>query len=93
MSWQTDSIRVNAVVPGAVNTTMLQEGLDRGHISGNNLEERLHQLGMKHPLQRIGNPIEIAQTISFLCDSEKSSFITGQTIVVDGGATSKLSTE
>jgi glucose 1-dehydrogenase len=88
-----DSIRANAVLPGAIDTPMLHKGLDRGHLSGSSIQERIHQLGMKHPLKRIGNPVEVAQTIFFLCDSEKSSFITGQTIIVDGGATCKLSTE
>jgi 3-oxoacyl-[acyl-carrier protein] reductase len=44
-------------------------------------------------LSRIAAPSEIAEAILFLADSAKSGFITGQTLTVDGGATSQLSTE
>jgi NAD(P)-dependent dehydrogenase (short-subunit alcohol dehydrogenase family) len=86
-------IRVNAVLPGAVDTPMLRAGLQRCHLPGGNLEEQMAALGQKHPLKRIGLPEEIAQAILFLADSKRSSFMTGQMIVVDGGATGKLSTE
>ena len=42
---------------------------------------------------RIGKPEEIALAILFLADSEQSSFMTGQSMIVDGGATARLSTE
>lgn len=88
-----DQIRVNAVLPGAVNTPMLQSGLSRGHLSADDLEQQLQQLGQKTVNGRVGNPKEIAQSIYFLADSTQSSFMTGQTLVIDGGATAKLSTE
>jgi len=44
-------------------------------------------------LQRIGRPEEIARAILFLADGEASSFITGQCLIVDGGALARLSTE
>jgi NAD(P)-dependent dehydrogenase (short-subunit alcohol dehydrogenase family) len=88
-----DQIRVNAVLPGAVNTPMLQSGLSRGHLSADDLEQQLQQLGQKTVNGRVGNPKEIAQSIYFLADSTQSSFMTGQTLVLDGGATAKLSTE
>jgi NAD(P)-dependent dehydrogenase (short-subunit alcohol dehydrogenase family) len=42
---------------------------------------------------KIGKPEEIARAIYFLADNDESSFITGQPLVIDGGATSRLSTE
>ncbi|MFC1812466.1 SDR family NAD(P)-dependent oxidoreductase [Thermodesulfobacteriota bacterium] len=86
-------IRVNAVLPGAVDTEMLHAGLLRGHLPGSRLEEMMNQLAQKTVLEKIGKAKEISQAILFLADDKKSSFITGQSIVVDGGAIAKLSTE
>ena len=88
-----DNIRVNAVSPGAVDTPMLHSGLERGHISNSTLEDKLIGLSKRHIVGRIGRPDEIAQAILFLSDHNRSSFITGQSIIVDGGALAKLSTE
>ena len=86
-------IRVNAILPGAVDTPMLHAGLERGHLSGTNIDELINQLGKKTVIGRVGNPQEIAQGILFLADHNTSSFMTGQTLVIDGGATARLSTE
>jgi NAD(P)-dependent dehydrogenase (short-subunit alcohol dehydrogenase family) len=86
-------IRVNAVLPGAVDTPMLRDGLRRGLLSGDSPEDRLAELGRRTPLGRVGRPEEIAQCILFLADGTRSSFVTGQTLIVDGGATAHLSTE
>jgi NAD(P)-dependent dehydrogenase (short-subunit alcohol dehydrogenase family) len=86
-------IRVNAVIPGAVNTPMLHEGLQRSHVGGKNLDARLKTFGDKHALKRVGQPEDIARAILFLSDNDQSAFMTGQSIVVDGGATARLSTE
>lgn len=87
------NIRVNAVLPGAVDTPMLRSGLERGHLAGASETDRLDNLARKTVNGRIGKPEEIAQAIYFLADSTQSSFMTGQALVVDGGATAKLSTE
>lgn len=87
------SIRVNAVLPGAVDTPMLHAGLSRGHVAGESVQERMADLGKRTVMGRVGRPEEIAQAILFLADGSRSSFITGQTLVVDGGATARLSTE
>jgi NAD(P)-dependent dehydrogenase (short-subunit alcohol dehydrogenase family) len=79
-----DNIRVNAILPGAVNTPMLSAHLD---------QLRLENLAKRTVNGRIGLPLELAHAIYFLADEEQSSFMTGQSIVVDGGATAKLSTE
>jgi glucose 1-dehydrogenase len=88
-----DNIRVNAVLPGAVDTPMLRDGMNRGHVSGPTIDERLDNLAKKTVNGRIGTPDEIAHAIYFLADSQQSSFMTGQALVVDGGATARLSTE
>ena len=88
-----DNIRVNAILPGAVDTEMLRSGLGRGHVSGNSVEEGLRELGGRTVMGRVGEPQEIATAIYFLADAEQSSFMTGNALVVDGGATARLSTE
>ena len=88
-----DHIRVNAILPGAVNTPMLHAGLSRGHVRGGSLNDRLENLARKTVIGRVGEPEEIARAIFFLADETQSSFITGQAMVVDGGATARLSTE
>ncbi len=88
-----DNIRVNAILPGAVDTPMLRAGLDRGHLAGEDIHSRLDNLARKTVNGRIGTPTEIAQAIYFLADSSQSSFMTGQAMIVDGGATARLSTE
>lgn len=82
-----DGIRVNAVLPGAVDTGMLAAGLKRGFSEGRKaLEEKIL-------LKRVGEPEEIARAIYFLADNSQSSYISGQPLVVDGGALARLSIE
>jgi glucose 1-dehydrogenase len=88
-----DNIRVNAILPGAVDTQMLRDGLERGHVGDGDVQSRLENLARKTVSGKVGTPEEIASAIYFLADSEQSSFMTGQPIVVDGGATARLSTE
>lgn len=88
-----DNIRVNAILPGAVDTPMLRAGLGRGHVGGGEIHQRLENLARKTVNGRIGKPEEIASAIYFLADNHQSSFMTGQALVVDGGATARLSTE
>ena len=88
-----DNIRVNAILPGAVDTPMLRAGLGRGHVGHGDMQERLDNLARKTVSGKVGRPEEIAHAIYFLADNEQSSFMTGQALVVDGGATARLSTE
>ena len=93
LEFAASGIRVNGVHPGAVDTDMLKAGLNRGHLDNETSEMLVEQLGEKHPLGRVGLPEEIAETIFFLADAQKSSFISGTFLVSDGGALSHLSTE
>ena len=69
------NIRVNVIAPGLVNTEMMKK---------NTPQKIIDEVVSNSSLKRPGNPGEIAETILFLC-SNKSSFITGQIIRVDGG--------
>jgi NAD(P)-dependent dehydrogenase (short-subunit alcohol dehydrogenase family) len=88
-----DNIRVNSILPGAVDTPMLHAGLSRGHVGNGDLSRRLENLANKTVIGRVGTPTEIAHAIYFLADETQSSFMTGQALIVDGGATARLSTE
>lgn len=68
------NIRVNAVCPGAVHTPML-ERFTQG-------QEQL--MASQEPMGRVGTPEEIAESVLWLC-SEKSSFVTGEKLAIDGG--------
>lgn len=86
------NIRCNAVLPGAVDTPMLRDGLDRRpHPDGP--DGNLHELASRTPLGFVATPAQIAPSIVHLADGEQSPYTTGQMLVVDGGATIKLGTE
>jgi len=69
------NILVNAVAPGFVNTEMT---------SKNNTPEQIKKIAESLPVKRLAEPKEIAEFVFFLA-SEKNTFITGQTIYIDGG--------
>ncbi len=93
IEFAVDNIRANAILPGAVDTPMLRAGLSRGHVGHGDIQERLDNLARKTVNGRVGTPEEIASAVYFLADSEQSSFMTGQSLIIDGGATARLSTE
>ena len=68
-----DNIRVNAILPGAVDTPMLRAGLQRGQHAGGNIHTRLENLARKTVNGRVGQPEEIARSIYFLADERQSS--------------------
>lgn len=85
-----EGIRVNAVLPGAIDTSMLVESLGR---SGGDVTEAERKITAATPLGRIGRPADVAEAVRFLSDAVRASFITGSCLTVDGGATARLGTE
>jgi NAD(P)-dependent dehydrogenase (short-subunit alcohol dehydrogenase family) len=75
-----DKIRVNCIAPGGVSTPIVYGGL------GGNKEVADEWLAKAQPLPRAGQPDDIANAALFLA-SDASTFVTGHTLVVDGGAT------
>lgn len=69
-------IRVNVIAPSIVNTPLANRFL--------NNEIKIEKSANRHPLKRIGDPNDISNLIDYLI-SEKSSWITGQIIAIDGG--------
>lgn len=69
-------IRVNAVGPGSVDTEMM------AGVNAN--PEAMKMVMSRTPLQRVGRAREIGNVVAFLC-SDKASYVTGETIYVDGG--------
>ncbi len=73
-------VRVNAVLPGAIDTPMLWSNLR----DGMEPQTLIDMLIKQHPIGRIGVPGDVARSVAFLLDPE-NSFITGALLAVDGG--------
>jgi 3-oxoacyl-[acyl-carrier protein] reductase len=81
-----DGITVNNVGPGFTATERLKQfATASAKTSGISDEEMLKRLGSETALKRVGQPDEVADAIVWLA-SERASYITGQTLIVDGGA-------
>ena len=79
LEYATRGIRVNAVCPGMIQTPMTEQMIAGGQ--GQELEAMLKAYV---PMQRLGRPEEIADAVLWLCSSA-ASYVTGQSISVDGG--------
>lgn len=78
-----EGIRVNAVCPGLIDTPAVRGRLDS--------EEAVAAAIAEQPLGRMGDPLDVAELVTFLA-SERSRFITGAAIPIDGGVGARLST-
>lgn len=87
-------VRVNAVLPGATDTAMLEAGLARGHLEKRaDVNAAKRELAARTLSGRIAKPEDIAEQICFLADGQLTAYVTGQCFVVDGGVLCKLSSE
>ena len=77
-------IRVNAVLPGAIHTEMVEGYVAAGVAAGGTREAVVEGFASVHPMKRLGRPNEPAEAIVFLA-SDESSFTTGADLPVDGG--------
>ncbi|MFI5610083.1 SDR family NAD(P)-dependent oxidoreductase [Amycolatopsis sp. NPDC051903] len=75
--WAADGVRVNAIAPGTILTPLVRRNFERGLLDEGQVLQRT-------PLGRLGEPGEIATAARFLL-SRDASYITGQTLSVDGG--------
>ncbi len=83
ITYSLKNIRFNVILPGYVNTPLIENNAK----NSGNIESYYENLKSLHPMGRIATPDEIAETIVFLL-SDRSSFITGSEIIIDGGYTS-----
>jgi 3-oxoacyl-[acyl-carrier protein] reductase len=80
VKWAKRNIRVNAVVPGVIDTPMTELAQTVPDV----IDAELARI----PMGRVGTPIEVANTIAFLC-TEHSSYTSGALFVIDGASTSQ----
>jgi NAD(P)-dependent dehydrogenase (short-subunit alcohol dehydrogenase family) len=79
VEWADQGIRVNAVAPGTIRTERVKRLPEEPGGA-----EYLAAIEQRHPMGRIGEPVEVARAILFLA-SDDASFITGAVLPVDGG--------
>jgi NAD(P)-dependent dehydrogenase (short-subunit alcohol dehydrogenase family) len=81
LEYSGQGIRINAVSPAAIDTEMIDRLAD-----GMNVKK--HDLTTLHPIGRLGRVEEVAEAVLWLC-SDRASFVTGHSLIVDGGYTAR----
>lgn len=80
-------VRVNAVLPGSHETARIEKlveaAVERGEFDS--YEEGMKARGESIPVNRVGDPMELGDTVAYLC-SDRAGYINGQAIVLDGGS-------
>jgi NAD(P)-dependent dehydrogenase (short-subunit alcohol dehydrogenase family) len=84
MEYAARNIRVNAIVPGAFRTPMLEQVFER--MSPGDHAKAEEMFNARIPLGRIGRTEEAADAVLWLC-SDQSTYVTGHALIVDGGLT------
>ncbi len=79
LEYSAQGIRINAVSPGLIDTEMA----DRLAVG---VKMKKDELAALHPIGRVGRVEEVAETVLWLC-SRRASFVTGHSLIVDGGFT------
>jgi NAD(P)-dependent dehydrogenase (short-subunit alcohol dehydrogenase family) len=78
IEWAEHDVRVNAVAPGVIRTELVARAIEEG------VADEAMYVG-RTPLRRLGRPEEVAKAVLFLASDDDSGFVTGHTLVVDGG--------
>ena len=81
LEYSAQGIRINAVNPAVIDTEMVDRLAD-------GLSMTKDDLATLHPIGRIGRVEEVAEAVLWLCSS-KSSFVSGHSLIVDGGFTAR----
>ncbi len=80
LEYAADNIRINAICPGGINTSMADRLTEKFQKVGVKMEDFL----LRVPMKRQGTPEEAAEAVVWLC-SDAASYVTGHSMVIDGG--------
>ena len=81
------NILINNVLPGRIITDRIKEIAEQKAKNDNsNVDDVMNQLSNDLPIKRLGKPSEFGPIVAFLC-SEKSSYLNGHNLILDGGRT------
>lgn len=86
MDVASEGVRVNAIAPGYIDTDFLRKSLTDSN-PGRDVNGMIAAAAARHPMGRIGRGADVAEAVLYLARSE---FVTGQTLIVDGGLTTQF---
>jgi NAD(P)-dependent dehydrogenase (short-subunit alcohol dehydrogenase family) len=82
LEYGRDGITTNAIAPGAILTPMVAEAFKQ--VNPDDPKKAESDYAQRNPTKRLGLPHEVAKVVAFLL-SEEASYVSGQTIAIDGG--------